>query len=115
MEVVREVRRFDVFLVALDPTQGSEIAKPRPCLVISPDEMNRAIRTVIVAPMMTRARGYASRVPLIFRRKKGEVALDQMRAVDKTRIVRRLGAVPQATAAAVAGVLVEMFVYEGAA
>ena len=85
------VERFDVFLVRLDPTQGAEIQKTRPCLVISPDEMNRHIGTVLVAPMTTRARNYPSWVSCAFQGKNGEIVLDQIRAVDKARLVQRLG------------------------
>jgi len=107
--MVETVKRFDIVLANLDPTIGSEIKKTRPCLVVSPDEMNRHIRTVIVAPMTTVARPYPSRVPIRFQRKSGQVALDQLRAIDKTRAVKRLGAAGKSTAAAVAAVLVEMF------
>ena len=103
------VKRFDVYLVALDPTRGSELKKTRPCLVISPDEMNRHIRTVIVAPMTTRGRSYPTRVACKFQGKAGQVVLDQIRTVDKSRLVRRLGRLPEARAREVAGVLVEMF------
>ena len=109
MAVVDGVKRFDVVLIDLDPTVGSEIRKTRPCLVVSPDEMNRHLRTVIVAPMTTGGQAYPSRVPIRFRNKQGRVALDQIRAVDKDHLVRRLGAADQATAAAVAARLVEMF------
>lgn len=103
------VKRFDVHLVALDPTQGSEIRKTRPCLVISPDEMNRHIRTVIIAPMTTRGRSYPTRIPCTFRGKAGHVVLDQMRTVDKSRLVKRLGRLDKATHAGVLRVLNEMF------
>jgi mRNA interferase MazF len=110
--MVSEVRRFDVVLVALDPTQGSEIGKTRPCVVVSPDEMNRHVRTVIVAPMTTARRDYPTRVDIVFQRKRGQVALDQIRTVDRSRLVRRLGRVPEPRAHAVADVLVRMFAYE---
>ncbi|HEX8681857.1 MAG TPA: type II toxin-antitoxin system PemK/MazF family toxin, partial [Ardenticatenaceae bacterium] len=87
------VRRFEVYLINLDPTVGSEIKKARPCLIISPDEMNRRIATVIVAPLTTKGRGYPTRVPCNFRGKAGEIVLDQIRAIDKTRLVRRLGVI----------------------
>ena len=109
MGVVAAVRRFDVWLVNLDPTQGSEIKKSRPCVVVSPDEMNRHIRTVIIAPMTSRGRRYPTRVDLTFQRKKGQVALDRIRTVDKSRLARRLGCLPEARARDVADVLVEMF------
>ncbi|MFT5472089.1 MAG: mRNA interferase MazF [Candidatus Promineifilaceae bacterium] len=85
--------RFDVFLISLDPTRGSEIRKTRPCIIISPDEMNCNIRTVIVAPMTTKGRSYPSRIACTFEGKRGQVVLDQIRTVDKGRLVRRLGAV----------------------
>src|SRR5438105_12676762 len=102
-------RRFDVYLVNLDPTVGSEIQKTRPCLVVSPDEMNRQIATVIVAPMTTKGRAYPTRVPCRFQGKNGQVVLDQLRTVDRTRLVKRLGRVSADTQAAVLRVLTEMF------
>jgi mRNA interferase MazF len=109
MGVVADVRRFDVWLVNLDPAQGSEIKKARPCVIVSPDEMNRHIRTVIIAPMTSRRRDYPTRVDLTFQRKRGQVVLDQIRTVDKSRLTRRLGRLSEARARAVAGLLVEMF------
>src|SRR5215203_3773375 len=103
------VKRFDVYLINLDPTVGSEIQKTRPCLVISPDEMNRFIKTVIVAPMTTKGASYPTRVPCKFQRKQGQVVLDQIRAVDKTRLVRRLGRIDKQTREEVLSVLGEMF------
>lgn len=103
------VKRFDVYLVNLDPTVGSEIQKTRPCLVVSPDEMNRFIRTVIVAPMTTKGAQYPTRVPCRFQGKQGQVVLDQIRTVDKARLVRRLGKVGGQTRAEVLSVLGEMF------
>lgn len=103
------VRQFDVFLLVLDPTVGREIKKTRPCLVISPDEMNRHLDTVLVAPMTTRTHGYPTRVPCRFRGQSGEVALDQIRAVDRARLVRRLGRISPATRAATLSILAEMF------
>ena len=103
------VRRFEVYLIRLDPTEGREIRKTRPCLVISPDEMNRHIDTVIVAPMTTKGRPYPTRVPVRFRRKAEQVVLDQLRTVDKTRLVKRLGAIDQLTADRVLALLAELF------
>ena len=85
-----EVKRFEVYLVNLDPTVGHEIKKSRPCLVISPDEMNRYISTVIIAPMTTKGRNYPTRVPCTFQGKEGQVVIDQIRTVDKTRLIKRL-------------------------
>ena len=101
--------RDEIWLVSLDPTQGSEMRKTRPSLVISPDEMNRHLRTVLIAPMTTVERPYPTRVSLTFQRKRGQVALDQIRAVDRQRLVRRIGKASSATAQAVSGVLIEMF------
>jgi mRNA interferase MazF len=103
------VKRFDVYLVNLDPTVGSEIQKTRPCLVISPDEMNRFIRTVIVAPMTAKGAQYPTRVPCRFQGKQGQVVLDQIRTVDKARLVKRLGKVGGQTRAEILSVLGEMF------
>lgn len=101
--------RFAVYLVNLDPTVGSEIQKTRPCVVISPDEMNRHIRTVIVAPMTTKGKAYPSRIACTFQGKRGEIVLDQIRTVDKTRLVRQLGRIDARTRARVLETLQEMF------
>lgn len=102
-------KRFDVFLVNLDPTVGSEIKKTRPCLIISPDEMNRWIRTVIVAPMTTRGRRYPTRVACEFQGKKGQVVLDQIRTVDRARLIRKLGRLDRSAQKEVLVTLAEMF------
>jgi mRNA interferase MazF len=109
--VVTQVRAYEVYLVDLDLTRGSEIQKTRPCVIVSPDEMNRHIRTVIIAPMTTTRRDYPSRVNLTFQRKQGQVVLDQIRTVDKARLVRQLGVLPEARAREIAGILQEMFAY----
>ena len=101
--------RFDVFLVNLDPTVGREIKKTRPCLIISPDEMNRHIRTVIVAPMTTRGRDYPTRIDCHFDGKDGQIVLDQIRTVDKSRLVKNLGTLETNTQVQVLAVLSEMF------
>lgn len=103
------ISRFDVYVIALDPTRGREIRKTRPCLVVSPDEMNAALGTVIVAPMTTKGHPYPTRVPVTFRRKHGFVVLDQLRAVDRSRLASRLGRVDAATSADVLQVLGELF------
>ena len=101
--------RFEVYLVNLDPTIGSEIKKTRPCVIVSPDEMNTYIATVIVAPMTTQGRGYPSRVRCQFQGKDGQIVLDQLRTVDKIRLVKPLGRISAVTQKAVIAVLVEMF------
>ncbi len=103
------INRSEVYLVDLDPTVGSEIQKTRPCLVVSPDEMNHFVRTVIVAPMTTRGRAYPTRVPCRFEDTKGQVVLDQIRTVDSARLVRKLGAIDTETMTAVLSTLQEMF------
>ncbi len=103
------VRRFDVFLVSLDPTVGSEIQKTRPCVVISPDEMNRHIATVIVAPMTTRGQYYPTRVVCHFQDKDGQIVLDQIRTVDKTRLVKQLGQISPDEQKLVLDTLAEIF------
>jgi mRNA interferase MazF len=110
MAVTRAVRaRGDVHLVHLDPTLGSEIQKTRPCLVVSPDELNDHLRTVIVAPMTTAGRAYPWRVPCRFQRRSGFIALDQLRTVDVERLVRRLGRLEAQTIITVLQRLQEMF------
>ena len=104
-----EVSRFDVFLVALDPTIGHEIKKTRPCAVISPDEMNHHIGTIIVAPMSTKGRHYPTRVDCTFQGLEGQIVLDQIRTVDKGRLVKKLGQLSPASGNRVIEVLAEMF------
>jgi mRNA interferase MazF len=104
------VKRFEVHLVNPDPTIGSEIRKARPCLIISPDEMNRYIATAIVAPMTTKGRrDYPTRVKCSFKGKEGQVVLDQLRTVDKSRLVQKLGRIDQQTQEEVLSILAEMF------
>ena len=104
-----EVNRFDVFLVSLDPTVGSEIQKSRPCLIISPDEINHNINTVIIAPMTTHGRDYPTRISCTFQDKAGQIVLDQIRTVDKIRLVKKLGRIEKKFAVKVLSVLSEMF------
>ena len=103
------IEQFHIFLVRLDPVTGAETAKTRPCVVVSPNELNRAVSTVIIAPMTTVGRGWPTRVAVTFQGKTGEIALDQIRAVDKTRLVKRLGKLNAETADAVVDTLGEMF------
>lgn len=103
------VVRFEVYLISLDPTVGAEIRKTRPCLVISPDELNRRLLTVIVAPMSTVTRGYPSRVNCGFKGKMGQIVLDQIRTVDRTRLIKRLGKLDKRITAKVLEILQEMF------
>ena len=103
------VRRFEVYLVSLDPAIGHEIRKTRPCLVISPDEMNGYISTVIVAPMNTRGRDWPTRINCSFNGKDGQVVLDQIRTVDKSRLVHKLGEIDPGTKADVLSIIAEIF------
>ena len=103
------INRFEVYLVNLDPTIGSEIRKTRPCLVVSPDEINHHIRTVIVAPMTTKGQAYPTRVACRFGGKSGQVVLDQIRTLDQKRLTKRLGRLDAKTSVQVLEVLQEMF------
>ena len=103
------VKRFDVFLISLDPTKGTDIKKTRPCLVISPDEMNRHIRTVIIAPMTTTQKSYPTRVTTTFQGKQGQIVLDQIRTIDKQRLVKKLGSISDAAQVKVLNTLQSMF------
>ena len=103
------VNRFDVSLINLDPTIGHEIKKTRPCLVISPDEMNRYISTVIVAPMTTKGRKYPTRITCSFQGKKGQIILDQIRTVDKERLVKKMGTISKNAQEKTLNTLQEMF------
>lgn len=105
--------RFEVFNVNLDPTVGSEIKKARPCTIVSPDEMNRSLRTVIIAPMTTIKRDFPSRVDCYFQGKDGQIALDQLRSVDKSRLLRKLGKIDEEdTQQEICDTLVTMFGFQ---
>ena len=103
------IARGEVHLVRLDPTLGSDIRKTRPCIVISPDELNQHLRTVIVAPMTTGGHAYPWRVACRFQSRSGFVALDQLRTVDRERLVKRLGRLSSGTTTEALGTLQEMF------
>lgn len=103
------VNRFDVFLINLDPTIGSEIKKTRPCLIISSNEINHHIATVIVAPMTTKGQPYPTRVTCQFQGQNGQIVLDQIRTVDKTRLVKLLGQITTEEQKTVLDILAEMF------
>jgi len=105
------VNRFDVYLINLDPTVGSEIQKTRPCLVISPDEMNRHIRTVIVAPMTTAGKDYPTRVSCKSKKKRRQIVLDQIRTIDKTQLIKKLGAINPGTQLEVISILQRLFAF----
>ncbi len=103
------IQRFEVYLVNLDPTVGKEIKKIRPCLVISPEEMNSYVATVIIAPMTTKGCDYPTRVKCRFGGKDGQIVLDQLRAIDKPRLVKKLGKISLKTQKEVLSVLLELF------
>jgi mRNA interferase MazF len=105
------VKRFDVYLANLDPTVGSEIQKTRPCLVISPDEMNHNIRTVIIAPMTSSPKDYPTRVSCTFRKKSGQIVLDQIRTIDKKRLIKKLGTVDSKAQLDTISILQRLFAY----
>ena len=107
--VARSPQRDEVWLINLDPSQGAEIQETRPCLIVSPDEMNESVQTVIIAPMTTTIRSYPTRVSVRFQGKSGQIALDQIRSVDRRRLVRKLGTVSPSAAESTSATLVEMF------
>jgi mRNA interferase MazF len=108
--VNQNIHRFDIWLVQLDPAQGSEIKKTRPCVVISPDEMS-ALKTVIVAPMTSKGFAFPTRIPCTFQEKKGLILLDQMRAVDKSRLIQKLGVISKNSQIKTISCLQELFAY----
>lgn len=103
------IDRFDVYLVNLDPTIGSEIKKTRPSVVISPNEMNHHINTVIIAPMTTKGKSYPTRIDCKFQGKQGQVVLDQIRTVDKRRLIKKIGRLDSKTQVKMMATLIEMF------
>lgn len=105
------INRFDVYLTVLDPTVGSEIQKTRPCLVISPDEMNRHINTVIVAPMTSAVKDYPTRVGCKFKKQQGQIVLDQIRTLDKKRLIKKMGTIDPKTQLEVISVLQRLFAF----
>ena len=106
-----QVKRFDVYLINLDPTIGSEIQKTRPCVIISPDEMNRHIRTVIIAPMTSTKKDYPTRIACRFKKTDGQIVLDQIRTVDKKRLVKKLGMIDPKAQQEVVAVLQKLFAF----
>ena len=108
--VEETINRFDIYLVKLNPTIGSEIQKTRPCIIISPKEMN-VLNTVIVAPMTSKGLDFIFRPKINFDGKKGLILLDQMRTVDKTRFVKKLGTVDIEKSKEISSILVEIFKY----
>jgi mRNA interferase MazF len=104
------IEQYDVFLINLDPTIGHEIKKSRPCVVISPNEMNEHISTVIIAPMTTKSKKYPTRMPVRFKRKQGWVVLDQIRTVDKRRLVKKLGTIGENTIQGIKSIIKEMLI-----
>ena len=104
-----DINRFDILLVSFDPSQGHEIKKTRPCVIVSPNEMNKYIKTLIVAPMTSKIRNYPTRIPVVYDSKEGTIALDQIRTIDKSRIIRNLGTLDTKIANTVLETLGKMF------
>ena len=104
-----DTNRFDILLVTFYPSQGHEIKKTRPCVIVSPNEMNKYIKTLIVAPMTSKIRNYPTRIPVVFESKEGTIALDQIRTIDKSRIIRNLGTLDTKIANTVLETLGKMF------
>jgi mRNA interferase MazF len=107
------MKQYDIVLVGLDPTLGAEMKKTRPCIVISPDEMNDCLRTILVAPLTTNTRAYPWRVAISFQRKRGMIALDQLRTIDRGHVIKRLGSARSMVVSAITAVLDEMLVQQG--
>ena|SRR6266498_4567982 len=105
------IKRFEVWLVNLEPTLGSEINKTRPCLVISPDVTNKHLNTVTIAAMTSTIKPYPTRITCIFKKRTGQIALDQIRSIDKIRLVKKLGVIDHQTGKIVCDVLKELFKY----
>lgn len=103
------VKQFEIYWVSLDPTRGSEIKKTRPCVIVSPDEMNESLKTVIIAPLTSTPRNFPTRVEVKVQRKKGQIALDQFRTIDRLRLGKKLGLLNEKDSAEVKTVLLEMF------
>jgi mRNA interferase MazF len=110
--MVMVVRRFEVWLVNLDPAIGKEIKKIRPCLIVSPDESNKYLDTVVGAPMTTNIRNYPSRIHCVFQKKKGQVAIDQIRSLDKSRLIKKAGTLNEQVCKLVCKTLSEYFAFE---
>lgn len=105
-----DIKQYDIYLVALDPTIGHEINKTRPCLIISPDEMNENISTVMIAPMTTQSKKYPTRVSVMLEKKKGWIVLDQIKTIDNQRLIKKLGALSEKKIVEVKNVIKEMLV-----
>ncbi|MEO7264147.1 MAG: type II toxin-antitoxin system PemK/MazF family toxin [Ferruginibacter sp.] len=105
------INRFEVWLINLDPSVGKEIKKARPCMVISPDETNQWLETIIIIPMTSVIHGYPTRLNCTFKNKKGQLALDQLRAVDKSRLIKKLGVMDKSTSKETCKLLNELFEY----
>lgn len=105
------VRRFEVWMTRLDPSQGSEIQKTRPCVVVSPDEINRFLKTVMIVPMTTSIKAYPTRLPCGFMGKQAELVIDQMRGIDKSRLARKMGVLDKQTSMNLCKLIQETFEY----
>jgi len=108
--VKQTIQRFDIWLVRLDPTQGSEIEKTRPCVVLSPNEMS-SLKTAIVAPMTSKGFNFPTRIQCTFQKKQGLILLDQLRAVDKSRLIQKIGKISQSTQIKIVNCLQELFAF----
>ena len=103
------VKRTEIWLVDLNPTVGKKIKKTRPCMIISPDESNKYLDTVVVAPLTSSRRGYPSRIDCIFQEKEGQIVIDQIRSIDKSRLGKKLGVIDRITSLKVFSVLQQYF------
>ena len=109
MDVVDFPKRSEIWIVSLEPTMGSEIKKTRPCVIVSPNETNRLLKTIIVAPLTSTIKNYPTRVNIVFQNKKSSVVLDQIRTVDKIRLRSRIGNITKQQSNSISQILVKMF------
>jgi len=105
------VKRFEVWLVNLDPTIGSEVKNTRPCMVVSPDVTNKYLKTVTIVPLTSTIKNYPTRVDCVFNEKNGQLVIDQIRSIDKRSLLKRLGTMDESTCHKASDVIVEMFKY----
>lgn len=104
------MKQYEIYLVNLDPTIGHEIQKTRPCVIVSPDEMNKHIGTIIIAPMTTKSHNYPTRLKINLQNKKGWIVLDQIRTIDKQRLIKKVGEIDENNVIKIKEIIMEMLV-----
>jgi mRNA interferase MazF len=112
MGMVKKINRFEVWLIELDPTKGSEVKKTRPCLIVSPDPVNKHLNTITIVPLTTSIRSYPTRVNCIFQGREGQAMVDQIRGLDKTRLKRKLGIMENRFCKVICDTIVEAYKWQ---